>query len=318
MSDGQALEERALFVDEHRTLFAVVTQILRKGKEMPRVRRGVVFLNAGATHHMGPNRMYVPLARNWAARGFVALRLDLAGLGDSGTRPGEQENLAYPPGAVQDIAAAVQFLTRQYGVTDMTLAGLCAGAYHALRAAAAGLPVKRALMINPLTFFWKQGQTMNDLQIAEVVRNPGVYRERMLSRGHWLKLLKGRVNLWRVAMVYWRRSWLVLETGLRDLSHGLRIRLPRDLRWDLESITGRGVRLVFLFARGDTGEDLLKIQGGAAVRKLGNRCRVHTIEGGDHIFSQRVPRERLVQLLGREIADEAPGEDEPEPAPQAR
>jgi alpha-beta hydrolase superfamily lysophospholipase len=308
--DGGTLEERALFLDERRTLFAVVTQAPRGQTPLPRVRRGVVFLNAGATSHIGPNRMYVPLARSWAARGFVALRLDLAGLGDSATRSGEEDNLAYPPGAVGDIAVAVQFLIRKYGVTDVTLAGLCAGAYHALRAATAGLPVQRALMINPLTFFWKQGMTMNDLQIAEVVRNPGVYRERVRSARYWLKLLTGRVNLWRVAMVYVRRAWLVLETAWRDLCHLLRIRLPRDLRWDLESITARGVRLVFLFARGDIGQDLLKIQGGAAVRAAGDRCRVYTIDGADHIFSQRAPRERLVQLLGKEIMD--PERDDPD------
>jgi alpha-beta hydrolase superfamily lysophospholipase len=307
---GTTLEERALFIDDRRVLFAVVTQAPRTQTPPPRVRRGVVLLNAGATSHIGPNRMYVTLARSWAARGFVALRLDLAGLGDSAIRPGEADNLAYPPGAVDDIATAVSFLMRQHGVTEVTLVGLCAGAYHALRAAAAGLPVKSALMINPLTFFWKEGMTMNDLQMAEVVRNPGVYREHVRSPRHWLKVIQGRVNLWRVAMIYVRRAWLLIDTGLRDLCHALRIRLPRDLRWDLETITGRGVRLVFLFARDDIGRNLLRIQGGAAIKSVGDRCRVYTIDGADHIFSQRVPRERLIQLLDRELMD--PQSSDPE------
>ena len=239
----------------------------------------------------------------------VAPKAELAALENmpqfrhDGSRPGDEENLAYPPAGVDDVGVAVEFLIRQYRVKDMTLAGLCAGAYHALRAAVAGLPVNRLLMVNPLTFFWKQGNTMNDLQMSEVVRNPGIYSERVMSGKYWLKLLRGRVNLWRVGMVYVRRGWLVIESSLRDLSHRLRIRLPYDLRWDLESIAGRGVRLVFLFARGDIGQDLLKIQGGAAVKAIGDRCRVYTIDGADHIFSQSEPRALLVKLLGSELTE---------------
>ena len=35
--------------------------------------------------------MYVDLARDWAGRGYIALRMDLAGLGDSGTAPGQPD-----------------------------------------------------------------------------------------------------------------------------------------------------------------------------------------------------------------------------------
>jgi alpha/beta superfamily hydrolase len=305
--DGQALTEQALHVDERRGLFAILTtSVAAAGTDSNSAgasekRRGIVLLNAGATYRIGPNRMYVSLARRWAARGYVVLRLDLAGLGDSAPLPARPDNLVYPPGALDDIAAAIEFLRRNHAVQDITLAGLCAGAYHALRSAAAGLPVNLSLMINPLTYFWKEGMTMSDLQLAEVVRNPGIYRERILSGYAWLKLLRGRVNLWRIAMIFARRSWLACEAGVRDLSRRLGIRLPDDLGWDLQSIAGRGVRMVFVFARGDTGADLLRIQGGGAVDSIGDRCRVHTVDGADHIFSQSAPRARLEQLLGSEL-----------------
>src|SRR5579884_4043143 len=43
----------------------------------------LVLLNAGAIRRMGPNRMWVELARRWAARGVPSLRVDMEGLGDS-------------------------------------------------------------------------------------------------------------------------------------------------------------------------------------------------------------------------------------------
>lgn len=300
--DGSALVERALFIDDQRTLFAIVTAAVNDAAPAhASVDYGVVMLNGGATSHIGPNRMYVELARRWAARGYVVLRLDLAGLGDSATRPGQSENQVYPPLALDDIAAAIDFLRRSYGVQNITLAGLCAGAYHALRSATAGLPVNTVLLVNPLTFYWKQGSTLNDLQISEIVRNPGVYRERVFMGKAWLKLLRGHVNLWRVAMIFVRRAWLALDSSLRDLGRLLHIRLPDDLGWDLQSVASRGVRIVFLFARGDAGEDLLRVQGGSALKTIGDRCRIYTIDGADHVFSQSAPRRQLLKLLSSEL-----------------
>jgi alpha-beta hydrolase superfamily lysophospholipase len=305
--DGSRLIERALYVDEERALFAIATQLERPaGASASPQSHGVLMLNGGATSHIGPNRMYVELARRWAASGYVVLRLDLAGLGDSATRPGKSGNEVYPPGAVDDVSAAINCLRRDFGVAHVTLAGLCAGAYHALRSALSGVHVNTVLLVNPLTFYWKPGSKLSDLQVAEVVRNPGLYVERMRSGKSWRKLLAGRVNLWRVLKILVRRALLTLVSGVRDLTRQLNIRLPRDLGWELQSLAARGVRIVFLFARGDGGEDLLRVQGGSAVKSIGERCRVHIIDGADHIFSQRPARRELLQLLTEELPRQIP------------
>jgi dienelactone hydrolase len=300
-ADGSRLIERALFVDEERTLFAIATQLAHPAASSSLGGHGVVMLNGGATSHIGPNRMYVELARRWAARGYFVLRLDLAGLGDSATRRGQNGNEVYPPGALDDVSAAIKFLRREFAVQHVTLTGLCAGAYHALRSAVSGLDINTVLLVNPLTFYWKQGSKLSDLQVAEVVRNPGIYAERLLSLRSWHKLLRGRVNLWRVFMVLLHRALMTVRRSVRDFGRLLNIRLPRDLGWELQSLASRGVRIVFLFARSDVGEDLLRVQGGSAVRSIGDRCRVHVIDGADHVFSQSAARRKLLQLLTSEL-----------------
>ncbi|HEY2780405.1 MAG TPA: alpha/beta fold hydrolase [Steroidobacteraceae bacterium] len=301
-ADGARLLERALFVDETRTLFAITTEI---DPSLPRARtarrHGVVMLNGGATSHIGPNRMYVELARRWAARGYFVLRLDLAGLGDSATRPGQSGNEVYPPGALDDVSAAINFLRREFGVEHVTLAGLCAGAYHALRSAISGLHVNTVLLVNPLTFYWKQGSKLSDVQDAEVLAIPGIYAEKVLSFKSWRKVISGRINLWRVLMIFLRRAMMTAGSTVRDMSRLLKIKLPQDLGWELQSLAERGVRVVFLFARGDVGRDLLRVQGGSAVRSIGDRCRVHVIDGADHIFSQGAARKELLTLLTSEL-----------------
>ena len=291
------LTERPVFFGSETELFGVVTEP-RQGEIR---RRGVILLNAGADYHVGANGMHVSFARDWARHGYVVLRMDLAGLGESGTRPGQADNEVFPPAVLDDIRAAIAFLRSRYAAADITLFGLCSGAYHALRAAAAGIAVNRILMVNPQNYFWKEGTTLNDLQLAEVVHNPGLYRRQIFSAAAWKRMLTGQVDTWRIAKIYFYRPLLGLESKARDIARRLHIRLPNDLGSELEEIYRRGVRIVFVFALGEPGIELLKIKAGSSVKRLGESCRIHFIDGGDHIFSQSGPRAILKKILSDEL-----------------
>jgi alpha-beta hydrolase superfamily lysophospholipase len=291
------LTERPVFFASDAALFGIITE--PQAGEIR--RRAVILLNPGADYHIGANRLYVSLARRWARRGYIVLRMDLAGLGDSGKRPGQPENEVFSPVALEDVRAAIEFVRNRYGISDITLGGLCSGAYHSLRAAVAALPVNRILLINPENYFWHQGMTLNDLQLADVLRNPSVYRMRVRSAAAWKRLLSGEVNIWRVMKVYIHRLSLAVESILRDLARLVRIHLPRDLGWELEELAARGVRVIFVFARGEPGIDLLKLQAGSSVKRLRDHCSVHVIDSGDHTFSRSGRREALERVLSDEL-----------------
>jgi alpha-beta hydrolase superfamily lysophospholipase len=296
-SPNAILTERAVFFHTAPRLFGVITE--PQSTEVR--RRGVILLNDGATHHIGANRANVALAREWGRRGYFVLRMDLAGLGDSDTRPGRPDDEVFPPAALDDLRAAVQFIRQQYEIRNVTLVGLCSGGYHALRAAVAGIQVDRIMMVNPQNYFWKDGMTLDELQEAEVVSNASVYRDRVLSLASWKRLLGGHVNIWRIAKIFVNRGWFAIESTLRDAARALRIRLPRDLGWDLEAIVARGIRVVFVFSEYEPGIDLLRLKGGSSVKRLGNRCRVHIIEGADHVFSRSSDRAVLERVLSDEL-----------------
>jgi hypothetical protein len=61
------------------------------------------------------------------------------------------------------------------------------------------------------------------------------------------------------------------------------------------------VRIVFVFARGEPGIDLLKLQGGSVVERLGDRCRVHIVDSGDHTFSESGPKLKMEEVLSMEL-----------------
>jgi alpha-beta hydrolase superfamily lysophospholipase len=291
------LTERPVFLATDAVLFGIITEP-RAGELR---RRAVILLNPGADCHIGANRMHVSLARRWARRGYIVLRMDLAGLGDSGKRPGQPDNEVFSPAALDDVRAAIEFIRIRYGVGDITLGGLCSGAYHSLRAAVAGLQVHRILLVNPENYFWQDGMSLGDLQLADVVRNPSVYRMRVRSAAAWVRLFSGNVNVWRVMKVFINRLSLAVESVLRDFARRVRIHLPRDLGWELENLAARGVRVVFIFARGEPGMDLLKLQAGSTVKRLRDHCSVHVIDNSDHTFTRSDKRAALETILSNEL-----------------
>jgi dienelactone hydrolase len=288
--------ERPVFFGSEALLFGILTAP-PQGENR---RRAVILLNAGADHHVGPSRIHVSIARRWARSGYFVLRMDLGGIGDSATRPACQDDDIFPSAALDDIRAGIEFLKASYDIRDITLAGICSGAYHALRAAAAGMPVSRVMLVNPQHYFRKKG-TLEDLQIAEVIQNPVTYRQRVGSGAAWMKLLSGKVNVWRIARVYIWRSLLPLESMFRSVARKLRIHLPNDLGRELEEIAARGVRVVFVFAHGEPGLELLNLEAGASVKRLGSKCRLRIIERADHVFSHSGPRAALEDILSEEL-----------------
>jgi alpha-beta hydrolase superfamily lysophospholipase len=291
------ITERPVFIAADVMMFGIVTE----PKIGERRRRAVILLNSGADNHIGANRLHVTLARRWAYLGYVVLRLDLGGLGDSATRPGSKDDDVFPPAAVDEIRTAMEFLKSHYGTEQFALAGVCSGAYHVLRAAAAKLPVSLMLMINPQNYFWNENMHIDEVQLVEVVRYPTDYLHRIFSRAAWKKLLSGGVSFQRVTQIYWQRLYLAVESTVRDLARGLGVRLPQDLGSDLQAIAADGICMSFIFARNEPGVDLLHLQAGSAVKRLGDRCRIHILSGGDHIFSQKIHRNALEELITREL-----------------
>ncbi|WP_396269301.1 alpha/beta fold hydrolase [Ideonella sp.] len=122
-------------------------------RPLSRAVRATVFLSSGAERRIGPHRLWVAYARERAAEGELCLRLDLAGLGESAARaasePTARADVVYDARCVEDVRAALQWLTQTEGVTQVRLVGLCSGAYHAWRCAVSGLGLEQVVVITP-------------------------------------------------------------------------------------------------------------------------------------------------------------------------
>ena len=105
----------------------------------------LLLLNNSVDHHVGPNRMWVDWGRHMAGLGFPVARVDLSGIGDSPTRPGERADHPYGRWSVPDVVDAVRAVDRGAGVVPV---GLCSGARNALDAGAA-VALRGVCAVNP-------------------------------------------------------------------------------------------------------------------------------------------------------------------------
>jgi dienelactone hydrolase len=154
-SDGlSTLRETSLRFGVGDRLFGIVTEPPRG---WPRHRPAVCLLNVGADHHVGPHRMSVDLARELASCGYLAMRFDAAGLGDSLAAPGTTENRIYTKDAIDDVRRAMDLLGALHGTRRFVLVGTCSGAHLAFHATLVDRRVAGQLLVSPFAFEWKDG-----------------------------------------------------------------------------------------------------------------------------------------------------------------
>lgn len=279
--------ESPVVIDE--LLFGILAE---PAKGEPRSGRAVLLLNAGAVSHIGPNRLYVALARRWAALGHVVLRMDNSGIADSQTRSGESDDVVYSKRALEDLDAALRFL-RGRGVRDIRAVGLCSGAYHAFKAAVQGQPLEGVVAINPLTFFWHDGDDL-DFPAYQVEQHAQRYSHAVFDAKKWEKVLRGQVDLLRATDTLRRFAASRVTSVARRVSRRIGLPWREDLGAELEAVRKRGVALRFVFASADPGLPLLRAQGGGPARRVG----IDLIDGPDHTFTPLWSHAELIRVLG--------------------
>ena len=293
------LTETACRFGEGQGLLGIHCRALEAGSARPTV----VFFNSGVVHRVGPNRLYVELARHLAAQGFPTFRCDLEGIGDSVLHTPGRENRSYPETASRDAGSALAFLMERFGARAFVLMGLCSGAYTSFTAGlgAEVFPISELILINPLTFRWKEGTSLDTQHFRAVAHYKGTVR-RLES---WKKLFSGKVNvvnLLQVAGSYLRKQFesyrnIAAERWVPSAAP----LLSRQLR----QLFGQGKKVTLFVASGDPGWDMLTSNARHTAQRAVKQgdLKVHFIAQADHTFTSSSARQRLwAQLRAHLVA----------------
>ncbi len=287
-------EEPIAFGSDDR-LFGVISSPARPAAK---ARPAVLLLNAGTVHHVGPNRNWVTIARALAAAGFTALRLDLSGIGESDAAPGEPENQAYGAFPVPDVRAAMAALRERCGAERFVVAGLCAGAHNAFHAALAAPAIAEAILINPVTFYWKPGMSL-ELRPARVYTQTERYKQGLFKKETWSRALRGEIDLRRVARTIARRAADVARAKGERLLRRVGVSVAADdLERDLDRLAARGIFTCLVFGAGEPGLDHVRMHAPRALSQPESPLhRTVIIDGPDHTFTPIWAQRRLVETL---------------------
>lgn len=264
---------------------------------------GIVLLNSGADHHVGPHRMYAPLAREWAELGFPVLRLDLTGIGDSYSSHDLPTDDPYPPEAVSDIHDAISFMLENTGCRSVILAGMCSGAYHAIYGA--NKAVSGIIAVNPPLFHHAGDPIVPDPYYNNHAESTRVARA-LLNPEKWRRLFNGSVDISYTIKIFARRIY----EATRDTAAGVRQLADRDEaeQRDPVRLFHEGVAMHIIFNAGDKSQVFFDRKLAPRLKKLMLRddITVDVVDGADHTFMpvrwQRVLAELMTQHVIRHRA----------------
>jgi alpha/beta superfamily hydrolase len=285
------------------SLFGILT--IPNGHRPDRV---IVFLNNAGGNRVGPHGMVPSIARCLAQANVASLRIDVAGVGDSELPKERPPHHPYDMTAVEDVRAAIAFLRRR-GFSQIAAGGLCSAAFLAWHSAQTIPEITQLLLINPQTFEWKEGDSLEVSPLQQHYEFES-YRQSLHSAEKWKKLLSGKVDLRYLTRTVLNRLTSAADARVQSARVALGIGGTNSpISRAVHALGQRGGHVSVIFSAGDPGIPNLERELSGAMRGLTRRgvLSVQVIDGPDHSFTPRWATRRLTdaiagRLVGRSSA----------------
>ena len=118
-------------------------------------------------------------------------------MGDSPAVSGGKENDVYATRFMLEVLFGIDFPQTQ-GATNFVLMGLCSGAYVAYHTAIADPRVSGVVMINPLTFHWREGDSL-EIRLRQSFKSTELYKQSFFRMETWRRIAHGDVAVVHIA-----------------------------------------------------------------------------------------------------------------------
>lgn len=264
----------------------------------------IIFSNAGVAHHIGPNRIYVDASRSLALQGIATLRFDISSIGESVGEYSEENHHPYPITAAQDINTAVNYMRAKFSFKRVILSGLSSGAHNSYHAALTGnSDVNGLILINPLTFYWRVGQSLFAPEEHKDEIDAAYYQNKMFDYEKWVKLLLSPKKILSVTGFVFRMllSKLRSSSGVLLKKAGL-VKLS-EFEKDISLIFKKNITISVLYSDSDPGYRVLMSQAGLIVKRGVKKGLFYSelIKNADHTFSSLDARKKLISCIASSV-----------------
>jgi dienelactone hydrolase len=296
------MKEQALLFGKTRSLVGILTDPaeLDRNGQLP----AVILLNAGLIHRIGPSRLYVKIARSLARLGFVVLRFDFSGTGDSKAR---EDNLPYPQSVVDEIQEAMNYLARTRGSQKFLLIGHCSGAGFSFKMAGEDERVMGAILINSMGRGEEWASYDRNRKMAQFYTN--YYSQDVMSDPQrWLRFVKGQVDYRSISRnlfqtILWNRlTAFIFQIKLAFLKKTHPPQIPTgeiDPAKYLRLMVEREVKLLFIYNEGSSGLDYARMLLGQEFERLlaAKKLQLEIIPASDHLFTLLAGQAHLLKVV---------------------
>jgi pimeloyl-ACP methyl ester carboxylesterase len=277
------VREEAILFGASKSLVGIVSDPAGEGSTRP----AVILLNSGIIHRVGPNRLYVTLARLLTRSGFVVLRFDLSGIGDSIIR---RDNVPFERSSVQETQEAMEYLAATRGVDRFLLAGICTGAVVAYHTAHADTRVVGTVLINGQGYIPESEEEIH-AYLAHRQRRRYYVDRALYSLQSWRNLVTGRVGYSDIL-----RALGLRRDGRRRAKHVANAKAG-EIAAGFRSLADRRTEMLLLYSAGDLGIEELNVILEGNVGELTSRETVQcsVVEKADHMFTALASQDEFLR-----------------------
>ncbi|TBO44302.1 alpha/beta hydrolase family protein [Pedobacter kyonggii] len=203
----------------------------------------IILLNAGLVHRIGPNRIYVKLARRLSMEGYNVFRFDYGGQGDS---------LFYSKQPSDDIliSKTLDHLAIKLKFEEFVLIGLCSGAEDAYHVSLTDTRIKGIVMINGTGLDHDDVITLYpEIEKSIQLR---YYKKSLKNPDRWLKVLRGKSGLFKVNKL---KRLVIRLFGLESKKVSQQ---NLELLNPFRNVIKKGVALLLVITEGSVAYDFLQ------------------------------------------------------------
>jgi pimeloyl-ACP methyl ester carboxylesterase len=265
----------------------------------------LVLLTGRAVRHIGPNRIWVRIARELAKKGYASLRLDGRSVGDSdgegnGLMPNEEY---YQPHIYDDIEKVMETAVAR-GAKTFLMTGICSGATASYQIASRRSDVKAIVLLNLLQL--RHDPEDDDRSLVQQALKFALRKDLWMNPDSYRKL-------WKVGLSPEMRKVLlsraVLLAPLNMLASLVRRKAgggseePDYVVSGFNELAQRPVEIDIFLSQGDLSVNFLERHFGADLAKLSREhIRVHRVHHTDHTIRALFAQERFFEILRAALA----------------